>query len=80
MMVGSPLGVIFAADVTIFCSKCLRFTAMKSSSYSGGSDDAAEKERGRAAWIHVRNVAIFYYRRSTTSCAVISVYAAGGDR
>ena len=75
---GAPLGVTFAAVFTIVCIKRWHLTVIWSASSSGGSDDASWKEGRRAAYSHVRNVAILSSHRSFSACGVSSVYADGG--
>ena len=80
MMAEDPLLVIFAASVTIACSKRLRFTVMWFSRSSDGSDAASGKEGRRDAWNHVIKDAIFSSHRNSAACAVVSVYDEGGKR
>ena len=79
MMVGAPLGVNFAAIGTIIYSKHLRLTVMWYANSSGGSDASSRKEGRRASWSHVRNGSILSSHLIATTCAVIVVYAAGGE-
>ena len=80
MMVGSPLGFIFASAVTIACSNCLWFTVTWFSRSSDGSDAASGKEGRRDAQNHVIKYAIFSSHRNSAACAVVSVYDEGGKR
>ena len=76
-MVGAPLGVIFAAVGTIFCSERFWLTVMWSSRSSGGRAAAAGKEGSRATRRHVRKGDILYFHWRAADCSVDRVYNAG---
>ena len=80
MMVGAPLGVIFATAGTILYSKHLRLNAVWSAISSAGSDVASGKEGRRASLSLARKVAILSSHWSAAACDVSSVYAAGGEK
>ena len=80
VIVGTPLGVAFAASGNIVCSKYLRLTMIQSVGSRSGiyADDG--KEVSRATQSHFSNGTILSSHGSATACAVRSVYATGGDK